>query len=53
MTEATGYAATETPHSTGHNGVTYAYRRLGPAGPRPIVLLQHFRGSLDNGTRIC
>ena len=48
MTEATGYITTETLHTTGHNGVTYAYRRLGPAGRRPIVLLQHFRGNLDN-----
>lgn len=48
MTKATGYIATETLHSTGRNGVTYAYRRLGPAGRRPIVLLQHFRGNLDN-----
>ncbi|MGW4914020.1 alpha/beta fold hydrolase [Streptomyces sp. NPDC004270] len=48
MTEATGYVAAETLHTTGHNGVTYAYRRLGPAGARPIVLLQHFRGNLDN-----
>jgi pimeloyl-ACP methyl ester carboxylesterase len=32
------------------NGVTYAYRRLGAvatAAP-PLVLLQHFRGNLDN-----
>jgi pimeloyl-ACP methyl ester carboxylesterase len=31
------------------NGVTYAYRRLGDAsGGPPLVLLQHFRGNLDN-----
>jgi pimeloyl-ACP methyl ester carboxylesterase len=32
------------------NGVTYAYRRLGgtQAGTPPLVLLQHFRGNLDN-----
>jgi pimeloyl-ACP methyl ester carboxylesterase len=31
------------------NGVTYAYRRLGDAsGAPPLVLLQHFRGNLDN-----
>jgi len=30
-------------------GVTYAYRRLGgAAGAPPLVLLQHFRGNLDN-----
>jgi pimeloyl-ACP methyl ester carboxylesterase len=32
------------------NGVTYAYRRLGGTeiGTPPLVLLQHFRGNLDN-----
>jgi pimeloyl-ACP methyl ester carboxylesterase len=31
------------------NGVTYAFRRLGePSIARPLVLLQHFRGNLDN-----
>jgi pimeloyl-ACP methyl ester carboxylesterase len=31
------------------NGITYAYRRLGDAGNAlPLVLLQHFRGNLDN-----
>jgi pimeloyl-ACP methyl ester carboxylesterase len=32
------------------NGVTYAYRRLGAAraGTPPLVLLQHYRGNLDN-----
>jgi pimeloyl-ACP methyl ester carboxylesterase len=32
------------------NGVTYAYRRYGnsSSGPPPLVLLQHFRGNLDN-----
>jgi pimeloyl-ACP methyl ester carboxylesterase len=31
------------------NGVTYAYRRLGDtSGGPPLVLLQHFRGNLDN-----
>jgi pimeloyl-ACP methyl ester carboxylesterase len=31
-------------------GVTYAYRRLGgaQAGTPPLVLLQHYRGNLDN-----
>ncbi len=29
------------------NGVDYAYRENG-AGPVPLVLLQHFRGNLDN-----
>jgi pimeloyl-ACP methyl ester carboxylesterase len=32
------------------NGVRYAYRRFGNAGPTtpPVLFLQHFRGSLDN-----
>jgi pimeloyl-ACP methyl ester carboxylesterase len=32
------------------DGVTYAYRRLGDAqaGAPPLVLLQHYRGNLDN-----
>ncbi|MBV8998764.1 MAG: alpha/beta hydrolase [Solirubrobacterales bacterium] len=29
------------------NGVEYAYRELGDGNP-PLVLLQHFRGNLDN-----
>lgn len=29
------------------NGITYAYREVG-VGPLPLVLLQHFRGNLDN-----
>jgi pimeloyl-ACP methyl ester carboxylesterase len=33
----------------GSNGVRYAYRRFGNAsGGMPLVLLQHFRGNLDN-----
>jgi pimeloyl-ACP methyl ester carboxylesterase len=27
---------------------TYAYRRFGGGAPRPLVLLQHFMGTLDN-----
>src|SRR5258707_10194119 len=32
------------------NGVTYAYRRFGPPSPGvpPLVMLQHFRGNLDD-----
>ncbi|POX58401.1 alpha/beta hydrolase [Streptomyces sp. Ru62] len=31
------------------NGITYAYRRCGPGGARPpLLLLQHFRGTLDS-----
>jgi len=29
------------------NGINYAYREAGE-GPVPLVLLQHFRGNLDN-----
>src|SRR3954468_19960876 len=29
-------------------GVTYAYRRFGRPSAVPLVLLQHFRGNLDN-----
>src|ERR1700756_958434 len=32
---------------TAGNGVEYAYRDVGK-GPVPLVLLQHFRGNLDN-----
>jgi hypothetical protein len=32
------------------NGIDYAYRDTGPgaSGSAPLVLLQHFRGNLDN-----
>ncbi|MFJ8358068.1 alpha/beta fold hydrolase [Streptomyces sp. NPDC093984] len=30
------------------NGVRYAYRRCGPSGASPLVLLPHFRGTLDS-----
>ena len=29
-------------------GVRFAFRRLGPPGATPLVMLQHFRGNLDN-----
>jgi pimeloyl-ACP methyl ester carboxylesterase len=29
-------------------GVRFAYRRLGAPGATPLVMLQHFRGNLDN-----
>src|SRR5689334_22439207 len=31
----------------GANGIDYAYRKIGDGTP-PLVLLQHFRGNLDN-----
>ena len=48
MAQTTGYINTETQTAKAANGVSYAYRRLGPQGGRPLVLLQHFRGNLDN-----
>jgi pimeloyl-ACP methyl ester carboxylesterase len=30
------------------DGVTYAYRRFGGASDVPLLMLQHFRGNLDN-----
>ncbi|WP_346051307.1 alpha/beta hydrolase [Amycolatopsis dongchuanensis] len=30
------------------DGVTYAYRRFGVPGGTPLLMLQHFRGNLDN-----
>jgi len=47
-TEATvAYADASTRRVTADNGIEYAYRDLG-RGDVPLVLLQHFRGSLDN-----
>ena len=39
----------EAPNKTVHaaNGIDYAYRQVGD-GAMPLVLLQHFRGNLDN-----
>jgi pimeloyl-ACP methyl ester carboxylesterase len=44
---ATGYAGVATQRVRAGNGIEYAYRDLG-AGDVPLVLLQHFRGNLDN-----
>ena len=41
------YADASTEQVTAGNGIEYAYRDLG-AGDVPLVLLQHFRGNLDN-----
>jgi pimeloyl-ACP methyl ester carboxylesterase len=43
----TGYAGASTQRVTAVNGIEYAYRDLGE-GEAPLVLLQHFRGNLDN-----
>jgi len=42
-----GYVDTSTRSVTGDNTIEYAYRDLGD-GDVPLVLLQHFRGNLDN-----
>jgi len=42
-----GYADASIKRVAAENGVEYAYRDLG-AGDVPLVLLQHFRGNLDN-----
>lgn len=46
--QAVAYLEADTLTAEGANGVSYAYRRLGPMGGRPLVLLQHFRGNLEN-----
>src|SRR6202050_2669109 len=43
------YQDSATSTATGANGVTYSYRRMGTSNSaQPLVLLQHFRGNLDN-----
>ncbi|WP_433340081.1 alpha/beta fold hydrolase [Streptomyces sp. CA-253872] len=45
----TTYTTVKTQAVEAANGVTYAYRSIGnEADGRPLVLLQHFRGNLDN-----
>ena len=41
------YTDPVTKRVTAENGIEYAYRDLGD-GDVPLVLLQHFRGNLDN-----
>src|SRR6266699_6322153 len=41
------YADASTQRVTAENGIEYAYRDVGE-GEVPLVLLQHFRGNLDN-----
>jgi pimeloyl-ACP methyl ester carboxylesterase len=43
----TKYTDAPTQRVTAENGIDYAYRDVGEAGV-PLVLLQHFRGNLDN-----
>jgi pimeloyl-ACP methyl ester carboxylesterase len=49
MASSEPYAQTKTLKLSADNGVAYAYRSMrgNPAEP-PLVLLQHFRGNLDN-----
>ena len=42
-----GYVVSPNQLIPGANGVEYAYRDVGRGSP-PLVLLQHFRGNLDN-----
>jgi pimeloyl-ACP methyl ester carboxylesterase len=42
-----GYAGASTQRVAADSGIEYAYRELGE-GDVPLVLLQHFRGNLDN-----
>ncbi|MFD8719126.1 alpha/beta fold hydrolase [Streptomyces sp. NPDC059629] len=43
------YSTVKTQAVEAANGVTYAYRSVGDeTDDRPLVLLQHFRGNLDN-----
>ena len=46
-TTETGYTGASTERVTAANGIEYAYRDLGQSEV-PLVLLQHFRGNLDN-----
>jgi pimeloyl-ACP methyl ester carboxylesterase len=43
----TGYAEASIERIVAENGIDYAFRDVG-AGDVPLVLLQHFRGNLDN-----
>src|SRR6478735_3980019 len=46
-TKSAGYADCPTQRIDAANDIEYAYRDVG-AGDVPLVLLQHFRGNLDN-----
>ena len=45
---AVTYVDAETDVLSATNGVNYAYRATGASEAAPLVLLQHFRGNLDN-----
>jgi pimeloyl-ACP methyl ester carboxylesterase len=44
----TSYLDVSTLTALGDNGISYRYRQFGNGAARPLVLLQHFRGNLDN-----
>src|SRR2546427_8896732 len=46
-TATVSYTGASTQRVAAGNAIEYAYRDLG-AGDVPLVLLQHFRGNLDN-----
>ena len=46
-TATVSYTGASTQRVTADNAIEYAYRDLG-AGDVPLILLQHFRGNLDN-----
>ena len=48
MEAKNGYLGAPNQTVDAENGITYAYRRIGPQGGCPLVLLVHFRGNLDN-----
>ncbi len=45
---AEGYSELANQAISAANGIDYAYRDTGGEGEVPLVLLQHFRGNLDN-----
>ena len=45
---ATSYSELPNSRVSAANGIDYAYRDTGGEGAVPLVLLQHFRGNLDN-----
>ena len=45
---AEGYSELANQAISAANGIDYAYRDTGGEGKVPLVLLQHFRGNLDN-----
>jgi pimeloyl-ACP methyl ester carboxylesterase len=46
--EAASYIAAENRVFTAANGIDYAHRSTGGGEARPLVLLNHIRGNLDN-----